>query len=346
MQRKITNLGKTIYRGTKSSWKKYHFLIPPKMMKRYIKYLWNIIREKEGLFYSPFDVGQYNMWLVANEKKPKYEELAYKPLISFLIPVYNVESKYLEECLDSILAQKYNNFEICIVDDASTLNETKKTLKKYEGKKKIKIKYRTKNGHISRATNDALKMAKGEFVALMAKGEFVALMDNDDIISENALYEVVRVLNKNKKIDMIYTDEDKINLEGKRCDPNFKSDWAPDSFLSSNYMSHLGVLRKSIVDEIGGFRVGFEGAQDYDLYLRFTEKTDKIYHVPKVLYHWRMIPGSTSMEINEKNYALEKGRQALEEALKRRGIRGVVKTVKNCPYCAHALKVLKDKNKI
>ena len=326
MKRKIIDFSKTIYRGTKNLWKKYHFLVPPKVMKKHIKYLINILCVGSPLYYDPLDKKQYNLWLEENKnnkKNKKHEDLEYKPLISFLIPVFNVKGEYLSRCLDSILEQEYDNFEICVVDDASTLKDTKETLEKYKDNKKIKIKYRNNNGHISRATNDALEMAKGEYVALM---------DNDDIISKNALYEVVKALNIDKKIDMIYTDEDKIDLDGKRCDPNFKSDWAPDSLLSSNYISHLGVLRRSIIKKIGGFRIGYEGAQDYDLYLRFTEKTDKIYHIPKILYHWRMIPGSTSMEIKNKSYALEKGKLALEDALKRRKIKGKVKIAKNCPY--------------
>jgi len=320
---KIVNFGKTIYRGTKNVWKKYHFLVPPKIIKKHMIYLWNILWERDSSLINPLNKKQYNAWLEKNEKSKKYKNLSYKPLISVLIPVYNVKSEYLKECLDSILAQKYDNYEICIVDDASTEKDTLDTLKEYENNEKINIKHRKKNGHISRATNDALAMAKGEYVALM---------DNDDVIAEDALYEVVKVLNQDRKIDMIYTDEDKIDLDGKRCDPNFKSDWAPDSFLSSNYISHLGVLRKKIIDDIGGFRVGYEGAQDYDLYLRFTEKTNRIYHIPKILYHWRKIPGSTSMEINEKDYALRRGQQALEDALKRRKIKGEVKLANNCPY--------------
>ena len=154
----------------------------------------------------------------------------------------------------------------------------------------------------------------------MAKGEFIALVDNDDLLSENALYEVVKVLNDNKKLDFIYSDEDKINLDGKRCDPHFKPDWSPDTLLSLNYICHLSVLRTKIVNEIGGFTVGLEGAQDHDLFLRFTEKTDRIYHIPKILYHWRMVEGSTSMTISNKSYATDKGKIAIENALKRRKI--------------------------
>ena len=317
----------TLFKGIKYLWKEYHFLVPFSLWKKYLKDFKTRVKFKDlNLYYNPFNVDDYNKWLQKNETFEEYEEPKYKPLISILIPVYNIGREYLSDCIDSILNQSYSNFEVCLVDDCSTNQETKDTLEEYSKKdKRIRVKYRKENGHISRATNDALKMAKGEFVALM---------DNDDMIPNNALYEMVKVLNQNKKIDMIYTDEDKINLDGRRCDPNFKSDFAPDSLLSSNYICHFTLLRKSIMDEIGGERVGFEGAQDYDLFLRFTEKTtrDKIYHIPKILYHWRMVEGSTSMVIDNKGYALERGRKAVEEALERRNIKGTVKIAEGCPY--------------
>lgn len=322
MKSRIENFVVTLYRGTKSSWKKYHFLIPPHLWKKYFLLLLGIRPDIYGC-YNPVDKKQYQKWLEHNpQTTTTYKRLAYKPLISFLIPVYNVKPQYLRECLDSVLAQKYKNIEICIVDDASTSRETIDMLKEYEKDERIRIQYRTRNGHISTATNDALEMAKGEYIALM---------DNDDVIPENAIYEVVAALNKDKTIDMIYTDEDKLDTDGTFCEPNFKPDFSPDTFLSSNYLSHLGVLRRSIVKKIGGFRKGYEGAQDYDLYLRFTEKTDNIHHIPKILYHWRKIQGSTSMSIKNKDYALEKGKKALESALKRRGIKGEVHIARDVP---------------
>lgn len=313
-------------RGIKYMWTQYHFLVPPKLWKKYIKEFFERVKYKDlNLYYNPFNIDEYNKWLKENEKEiSEYEKFKYNPLISILIPVYNIGREFLSDCINSILCQSYENFEVCLVDDCSTNKETIETLEEFKEKdKRIKVKYRKENGHISRATNDALKMAKGEFVALV---------DNDDILPKDALYEMVKVLNKDKTIDMIYSDEDKINVEGKRCDPNFKSDFAPDSLLSSNYICHFTMLRKSIMDEIGGERVGYEGAQDYDLFLRFTEKTNKIYHIPKILYHWRMVPGSTSMVIDNKGYALERGKKALEDALERRNIKGKVRIDEKCPY--------------
>ncbi|MFV0394650.1 MAG: glycosyltransferase family 2 protein, partial [Coprobacillaceae bacterium] len=248
----------------------------------------------------------------------------YNPLISILIPVYNIEKHYLSECLDSILNQTYTNFEVCLVDDCSKKQETLETLKEYiEKDNRIKVHYRTENGHISKASNDALAMANGEFIALV---------DNDDLITENALYENVKALNNDRTIDMLYSDEDKLDLKGRLRDPHFKPDFSPDSLLSSNYICHFTVLRKSLVEKIGGFRVGYEGAQDYDLFLRFTEQTNKIHHIDKILYHWRMIEGSTAATIDNKSYAIQKGIKTLEDAMQRRGVNAVVSAHGSAPY--------------
>lgn len=301
----------TIYKGIKFFWKEYHFLVPPKMWGKYWRHFLQRIKERGiKLFNNPFDVVEYNNWINMFEKREDYVKQKYEPLISIVIPVYNIRREYLSKCLDSILNQSYTNFEICLADDCSTKKETIATLKEYEKKdSRIKVVYRKENGHISECTNSALKIAKGEFIALV---------DDDDELTVDALSEVVKALNKNKKIDYIYSDEDKIDTTGKRCDPHFKSDFAPDTLLSLNYMSHLSVIRKKLIDKVGGFEKGMEGAQDYDLFLKVTELTKNIYHIPKILYHWRMVDGSTSMTMSSKNYALEKGKKALENAMKRR----------------------------
>ena len=171
----------------------------------------------------------------------------------------------------------------------------------------------------------------------MATGEFIALLDHDDEIAENALYENAALLNRHPEADMIYSDEDKIDEHGKRHSPFFKPDWSPDTFLSQMYTCHLGVYRTEMVRSIGGFRVGFEGSQDYDLVLRLTERTQKIHHIPMVLYHWRSIPGSTALAPGSKDYAHRAGLKALHEALARRGEGGWVEGVQNYPnhFIAH-----------
>lgn len=303
-------------KGIRFAWREYHFLIPFSMWKKYIKDFKKALKNSDNIFYNPFQINDYNNWLKENKNETDIEKLNYNPLISILIPVYNISKKYLSECLDSILSQSYENFEVCLVDDCSTLKETKDTLDEYLKKdKRIKVKVRKTNGHISKATNDALKMAKGEFICLV---------DDDDLLDKNALYETVKVLNDNKQIDMIYSDEDKIDVNERYCDPHFKPDFSPDTLLSLNYICHLTTIRRSIVLEVGGFEVGLEGAQDHDLFLKVTEKTSRIYHIPKILYHWRMVPGSTSMTISNKSYATDKGAIAIENALKRRKISGHV----------------------
>ena len=281
--------------------------------------------QKMQSLYSDSSYGQ--RFILDIEKKQLVDEktnqidFSYQPLISILVPVYNVDKKWLKKCIDSIKKQWYSNWEICICDDASTNKQTLNYLKKVENSKSIKVVYRKKNGHISAATNSSLEVATGEFIALL---------DNDDELAPNALYEVVKALNKNKTLNLIYSDEDKIDESGRRYDAHFKPDWSPDLIMNQNYISHLGVYRTEIARDIGGFRIGFEGAQDHDFLLRFTEKIARttIYHIPKILYHWRAIEGSTALESEEKNYAFDKGVLAVQDALNRREISGKVKAGK------------------
>lgn len=266
----------------------------------------------------------YQNWIAKHEQidseqmKKEMEHFSQTPKISILVPVYNVEEKWLKRCIQSIQNQSYTNWELCLADDASTQPHVRPLLETYQQEdERIKVIFREKNGHICEATNSALSIATGEFVALM---------DNDDEIPANALFEVVKAINEHPDAALIYSDEDKIDVNGFRSDPAFKPDFAPDLLLSTNYISHLGVYRTEIAREIGGFRKGFEGAQDYDFVLRFTEKIkpEQIIHVAKVLYHWRMIETSTAVNQDSKGYAFEAGRLAVEEALARRGLKGTV----------------------
>ncbi|WP_165003209.1 MULTISPECIES: glycosyltransferase family 2 protein [unclassified Enterococcus] len=267
----------------------------------------------------------YAEWITRHEKvdlkaqQNQAKEFAYRPLISVVMPVYNVEIKWLEKCIDSVLAQTYDHWELCISDDASTDPAIRKCLEAYQAKdERIKVVFREENGHISLATNSALEKAEGEFIALL---------DNDDELPPFALYEVAKVLNERPELDLIYSDEDKIDADGNRFDPHFKADWSPDTLMGNNYISHLGVYRTSIVKELGGFRKGYEGSQDYDLVLRFTEKipAEHIYHIDRVLYHWRTIPGSTASSGEAKSYIYDSGVKALTDALARRKIKGKVR---------------------
>lgn len=256
----------------------------------------------------------YDLWIKENEADTyETEQLVYTPKISVIIPVYNVESEQLEACIQSVLEQNYSNWELCISDDASTWESVRLCLKKYENCNGVKITYREKNGHISLNTNTAIEMATGEYVALL---------DCDDLLAPNALYEVAKLINVDQKLDYIYSDEDKIDEKGKRRhQPHFKPDWSPDTFMSLMYTCHLSVFRKSLGDELGWMRQGYEGAQDYDFVLRFTEKTTHIGHIPKVLYHWRERKESTALNVGTKSYIVEATEKAKKDALSRRGIK-------------------------
>ena len=239
--------------------------------------------------------------------KRHIDDFELNPLISVVMPVYDIEERYLRQVIESVRNQLYTNWEFCIADDASPSLHIKKVLKEYEAKdSRIKVVYREKNGHISESSNSALELVTGEFIALL---------DHDDLLPEHALYHVVNEINKHPDVDLIYSDEDKINQGGKRYGPYFKSGWNPDLFFSQNMFSHLGVYRTSIIQEIGGFRKGYEGSQDYDLCLRAIAKTsfDKIRHIPKILYHWRAIEGSTALTIDSKSYALAASRRAITD---------------------------------
>lgn len=240
------------------------------------------------------------------------EKFNYKPVISIIMPVYNVNDIWLRKAVESVRRQWYTRWELCVCNDASDDPRIKETLNYYHNlDQRIKVVHRQHNGGIVKASNDALKMASGAYATFL---------DNDDEMAEDALFEVVSALQETR-YDLVYSDEDKIDGNGKRCEPFFKPDWSPDLLLSHNYICHLAVYRRKLLD---GLREGFEGSQDYDLLLRFTEKTNSIKHIPKILYHWRKIPGSAAAEVEAKPYAFESAKKALLQAAKRRGIKSSV----------------------
>jgi len=266
----------------------------------------------------------YQEWLRNNElteeevvrMRLEVSQFAYKPKISLVMPVYDTDAKWLRRAIDSVMSQIYPHWELCIVDDASTRVYVREILEEYAAKdERIKVGYLSQNCGISKASNEALAIATGEFVGFL---------DHDDELTSDALFEVARLLNSDPTFDLIYSDEDKKDLSGRRVQPFFKPDWSPDLFLSMNYVCHLTVIRKSLVERAGGFRVGFEGSQDYDLVLRVTEMTEKIGHIQRPLYSWRMVPGSAASSATAKPYARESAKKALREALQRRGVKGEV----------------------
>jgi glycosyltransferase involved in cell wall biosynthesis len=202
-----------------------------------------------------------------------------------------------------VRAQIYENWELCIADDASTNASIAPALKQYAAAdSRIKLTFRARNGHIAACSNSALELTTGEWVALL---------DQDDFLAEHALAIVAATIINYPEAGLIYSDEDKVDGSGTRCRPFFKPDWNPELLLGQNYISHLGIYRRSLLSEIGGFREGYEGAQDYDLALRCAERLrpDQIRHIPRVLYHWRMAEGSVAAAAEAKSYAPEAARR-------------------------------------
>ena len=277
------------------------------------------LQKKQKVIFYNKQIEPYETFIKNNEIHPHIRKLIfdastqfrYRPLISIIMPVYNVEPRWLKAAVNSVIEQIYTNWELCIADDASTNNETLELLKGYESHDRIKIVFRTRNGNICAASNSA---------ADQAKGEFVAFMDNDDVLAPNALFEIVRLLQDHPNTDLIYSDEDKIDENDKRYDPQFKPDWSPELFLSYNYVNHFTCIRRKIFESVGRFRTGYEGAQDYDIILRAIEKTNKIRHIPKVLYHWRAIKGSVALEARDKPIVHTSALKGLRDHLKRKGI--------------------------
>lgn len=280
---------------------------------------YQLFGRQEGRLYSDYlnlpktDINPYQLWLDKHESESFNEivqglkSFVHNPLISIVVPVYNPDKELLEACIESVLAQSYDRWELCLADDKSTKKHVREVLEAYQAKDdRIKVIYRQKNGHISEASNSALELASGEWTALL---------DHDDMLQQHALFYVVKALNENPKASFIYSDEDKIDEAGNRTDPHFKSDWNLDLLYSQNYVSHLGVYQTEIIKRMGGFRKGFEGSQDYDLLLRYSREIDQtnVVHIPRVLYHWRMVEGSTALASSGKSYTTDAGIKALQD---------------------------------
>jgi glycosyltransferase involved in cell wall biosynthesis len=259
---------------------------------------------------------QYSAWVAECDRlsdsdlrriKEHAARLEHKPLISIVMPTYNTRPEFLSAAIESVIAQIYPHWEFCIADDASAKSNVRAILEKYAKlDDRIKVVFRPENGHISAASNSALELATGDFTALL---------DHDDLLPPHALYMVAAELNTYPDADLIYSDEDKIDETGWRHDPHFKSDWNFEIFCSMNMINHLGVYRTSLLRDIGGFRIGFEGSQDYDLALRVVARTtpDRIRHIPFVLYHWRVFQSSGSYSTDFLDKAIASSRRALAE---------------------------------
>jgi len=240
---------------------------------------------------------------------------SYRPLVSIITPVFNTPGASLKEAIDSVLAQAYENWELILVDDASTNRETLEVLHWQSSRDaRIRLIRLEQNGGISVASNRGLAEAQGEWIGLL---------DHDDLLEPDALFQTAKLLQTHSDVDLIYSDEDKFTEEGF-ADPMLKPDWSPDFFLACNYLCHFITIRRELVLRIGGFCSQFDGSQDYDLLLRAIERTDRIHHIPRVLYHWRRSASSSSSGLRQKPGQFEAGRRAVDEHLRRNGIMGHV----------------------
>ena len=250
-------------------------------------------------------------------EKQRHHHFEYSPLISVAVPAYRTPEKFLAQMIDSLLAQTYGNWELCIANGSPEDGAMKKVLEEYTKKdSRIRVSELTENKGIAGNTNAALEMARGEFVGLL---------DHDDLLAPNALYEIVRALDEDRTLDAVYTDEDKVTTElDEHFQPHLKPDFNLDLLRSNNYICHFFVVRRSIVQKVGGFRQEFDGAQDHDFIFRCIETAEKVGHIPEILYHWRTHKASTADNPASKMYAFDAGKRAIEAHLKRTGTEGIV----------------------
>ncbi|MGH8782880.1 glycosyltransferase [Paraburkholderia sp.] len=289
------------------------------------------LRQRRDLSPESAKRNNYDQWIqrydcIDDEQRAailqRIAAMSDRPLISVVMPTYNPKPEWLKEAIESIRNQLYPNWELCIADDLSTDPAIRPLLEQLSREdSRIKVIFREQNGHISAASNSALQLAVGDWVALL---------DHDDLLPEHALYCVANAIVANPSVRMIYSDEDKIDASGRRHDPYFKCDWNLDLFYSQNFFSHLGVYHKPLLDTVGGFRIGVEGSQDYDLVLRCIEHVgvDAIHHIPRVLYHWRVHAESTAAGANAKPYAALAGERALSEHFARQGAAGDIEWIR------------------
>lgn len=270
------------------------------------------------------DAERYQAWCAAHtpdrraldDMARRAAAMPVRPRFSILVPSYNTPDVLLEACLESVRAQAYPEWELVVADDGSTREETRQVLRRYEAADpRVRVVWNAANRGIAANTQSALDQATGEFIGLL---------DADDILLPHALFRVAAVIVARPDVDVVYSDEDKLELDGTRSDAYFKPDWSPDLFLSSMYACHFLALRRSVVAAAGGFRSAFDGSQDYDLLLRVMDRTDRIAHVPDILYHWRKTAASTASVGAAKPWAFQAGQRALQDYADRNGLDATV----------------------
>jgi GT2 family glycosyltransferase len=287
-----------------------------------VRALWSWMKQYLGgevadKAYAPW-VAQHDSWtpdgLHALEQAAR--ELSSRPKFSIVMPVHDTPERWLRKAIDSVLVQAYDNWELCICDDNSAVLHVPIVLDAYRrADPRIKVVTREKNGHIARATNDAMTLMTGDFMCLL---------DHDDELAPNALFEFAKALNEDDGIDFLYSDEDLISIDDVRYEPILKPAWSPENLESYMYVGHLACYRADLARRIGGFRPEYSGAQDYDFALRYVEHAQNIRHVAKILYHWRAVPGSVAVSIDQKDYVITAAMRALEDRLSRGGDTGSV----------------------
>jgi GT2 family glycosyltransferase len=289
------------------------------------------LQQYSELFTPAYAATPYTYWITEIEQPrlqtakiaKRVSQLKKGPMLSVILPTYKTALHHLRACIDSVLQQSYTHWELCIADDASAQPELTQTLQAYAAQyPQIKLVLRNENGHISAASNSALALATGEFVALL---------DHDDLLAPHALLSVAEKIADNPNVRLLYSDEDKIDINGERHSPDFKPDWNPELLRGQNYLCHLCVYERSLLDQLGGFRTGVEGAQDWDLALRATEQLDasQIEHIPEILYHWRAIPGSTALATKEKDYISAARQRVLQGHIRRVGLNACILPTKD-----------------
>lgn len=283
------------------------------------KYQTVLERKYSALFANPMRSHNYSMWIenVEVAETPtennvvKIDGTDARPMISVVVPTYNSDVDLLNAAIQSVVTQSYSHWQLCISDDGSESTATKEAIESWVQKdRRITAVFGQESSGIANNTNSALQLATGEFCAFL---------DHDDLLADHALYEVARTIVDNPELKLVYSDEDKIDSTGARVDPHFKPGWNPDLLLSQNYICHLVVLRRDVIQQVGGCRTGFEGAQDHDLLLRVMEvvTAEEVQHIPKILYHWRMAEGSTASVASAKTYTTDSGVAAITDHLSR-----------------------------
>ncbi len=278
------------------------------------------------------DRSQYLNWIKAQQLtaseivrvRREIEQWDNAPTFSILVPVYNTRPKLLKKAIESVRSQLYPHWQLYLADDCSPSQATQRVLKQYaEEDSRIHVIFLENNGGISKATNAALAAATGDYIALL---------DHDDELAINALYENAQIIRQHPEADILYSDEDKITESGRRRDPFFKPDWSPEYFQGCMYTCHLGVYRTSLVRQMGGFRSEFDGAQDWDLMLRLTEQSQQVYHIPKVLYHWRLTATSVTAGAEVKEWAYDAAQRALTDMTQRSAYPGHVEELQDAGF--------------